>query len=46
MRPILKIDVQLLKNKFVDAYREGDMILYVSPYNKDENTMDIRDPDM
>lgn len=43
VRPILEIDVQLLENEFVNGYREGDRVLYVSPYDKDGNTMDIRD---
>jgi len=43
VRPILVINVQLLKNEFVNVYREGDKILYVSSYDKDRNTMDIRD---
>ena len=33
MRPILEIDVQLLENEFVNGYREGDRVLYVSPYD-------------
>jgi hypothetical protein len=41
----LEIDVQLLENKFVNGYREGDRLLYVSPYDKDGNTIDIRDKD-
>jgi hypothetical protein len=45
VRPILTIDVQLLENEFVNGYREGDRVLYVSSYDKDENTMDIRDED-
>ena len=43
VRPILEIDVQLLENEFVNGYREGDRVLYVSPYDKDGNTIDIRD---
>jgi hypothetical protein len=45
VRPILAIDVQLLVNEFVNGYREGDRVLYVFPYDKDGNTMDIRDED-
>lgn len=30
VRPILKLDVQLLDNKFVNAYHEGGIVLYVS----------------
>jgi hypothetical protein len=45
VRPILEIDVQLLENEFVNGYKEGDRVLYVSPYDKDGNTMDIRDED-
>ena len=29
VRPILKIDVQLLENEFINEYREGDCVLYV-----------------
>ena len=29
MRLILEIDVQLLENKFLNNYREGDSILYM-----------------
>ena len=42
---ILRIVVQLLANEFVNGYREGDRVLYVSSYDKDGNTMDIRDAD-
>jgi hypothetical protein len=45
VRPILAIDVQLLENEFVNGYRKGDRVLYVSSYDKDGNTMDIRDED-
>ena len=45
VRPILEINVHLLKNEFVNGYREGSKVLYVSPYDKDGNTMDIRDAD-
>jgi hypothetical protein len=45
VRPILAIDVQLLENEFVNGYKEGDRVLYVSSYDKDGNTMDIRDED-
>lgn len=43
VRPILKIDVQLLKNKFVNGYRKGGRVLYVSSYDKNGNIMDIWD---
>jgi hypothetical protein len=29
-----------------NGYREDDEVLYVSPYNKDGITMDIRDADI
>ena len=46
VRPILEIDVQLLENEFVNGYREGDRVLYVSLYDKYYgNTMDIWDAD-
>jgi hypothetical protein len=34
-----------LENEFVNGSREGDRVLYVSPYDKDGNTMDIWDED-
>jgi hypothetical protein len=45
VRSIFEIDVQLLENEFVNDSREGDRVLYVSPYDKDENTMDIWNED-
>ena len=29
VRPILKSDVQLLENEYLNGYREGDRVLYV-----------------
>ena len=33
VRPILEFDVQLLENEFLNRYREGDCVLYVSIVN-------------
>ena len=33
VRPILEFDVQLLENEFLNVYREGDRVLYVSIVN-------------
>ena len=30
VRPLLKLDVQLLDNNFVNGYHESDIVLYVS----------------
>ena len=46
VRPILAINVQLLENKFMNGYREGDRVPYISPYDIDGNTMAIRDKDI
>ena len=34
VRPIIETDVCKLANEFVKGYREGDRVLYVSPYSK------------
>ena len=33
VRPVLEFDVQLLENKYLNNYREGDRVLYVSIVN-------------
>lgn len=33
VRSILEVDVQLLKNEFVNGYREGNKVLYISLYD-------------
>ena len=45
VRPILEIIVLFLGNEFVNGYREGDRILYVSLYDKDGGTINIRHVD-
>ena len=45
VRSILEIDFEFLKNEFINVYMKGDKILYISPYNKDGKTIDIRDTD-
>lgn len=45
MRLILEIDLEFLKNEFINVYMKGDRILYISPYDKDGKTIDIRDTD-
>ena len=42
VRLVLEVDVQLLKNEFVNGYQEGDRVLYVSPYDKDGNLAYIK----
>ena len=41
VRPVIEGDVQRLENKFVNGYREGDRMLYVSPYNNFDRFLDI-----
>ena len=33
VRPFLKYDIQLFENEFLNGYREGDRVLYVSIVN-------------
>lgn len=33
VRFVLEVDVQFLENDFINGYREGDMVLYVSIYD-------------
>ena len=39
VRPILKFNVQLLENEFLNGYRKGDCTLYVSIVNDRENNL-------
>lgn len=39
--PMLEVDVQIMESKFVNGFREGDIVLYVFPFDKDERSMDI-----
>ena len=39
--PILKVDVQIMQKQYLQCFREGDIVLYVSPFAKDERSMDI-----
>ena len=39
VRPILEFDVQLLDNEFLNEYREGDRVLYVSIVNDREKSL-------
>ena len=41
--PIIEGDIQRLENEFVNGYREGDCMLYVSPYNNFDRTLDVSD---
>jgi len=36
-KPILVVNVQLLIIKFGNSYPKGDRVLYVSPFDRDEN---------
>lgn len=42
LRPILEVDVQLLENEFINGYREGDKVLYVSHFIKMETLWKLR----
>lgn len=46
VRSILKLDVQLLENEFVNGYMKGNRVLYVSPFDNDEKTMNITNEDI
>ena len=41
MLPINKIDMQWLKNKFVNGYRNGDCVVYIAMYNNKNQSLDI-----
>ena len=41
VRPILKVDVELLKNKFIYGYREDDRVLYISIMNDTERKKEV-----
>jgi len=35
------MDVQRLESEFINGYRDGDWILYISPYNNFKKTIDM-----
>jgi hypothetical protein len=41
VRAVGELDVQKLETEFVNGYREGDRVLFVSPFNNKEWTMDV-----
>jgi hypothetical protein len=41
VRLILELDVQLLQIDFVNSYKDGDRVLYVSPFDKVGRSMDL-----
>lgn len=48
VEPILENDVQfyfIFLYEFVNAYKEGNRVLYVSSFSQDGNTMDVGDAD-
>lgn len=45
VRPIIETDVCKLANEFVKGYREGDRVLYVSPYGKNGKQRLVNDDD-
>ena len=45
VRPIIETDVCKLANEFVKGYREGDRVLYVSPYSKNGKQRMVKDDD-
>lgn len=38
---MLEVDVQIMGNKIVNGFREGDIMLYVSSFDKDERSIDV-----
>jgi len=44
--PIGKMDVQRLESEFMNGYRDGDRILYISSYNNFEKTMDVTEEEI
>lgn len=45
VRPIVKYDVEMLANEFVKGYRDGDRVLYVSPFDVDSKDLAVREDD-
>ena len=41
VRHVLEVDVQLLESEFINGYREGDRILYVSVYDQKGNQSEL-----
>ncbi len=41
VRPLNEVEVQRLENEFINGYREGDRVLFVSPYNDLEQSQDV-----
>jgi hypothetical protein len=46
VRPVGKMDVQRLESEFITGYRDGDRVLYISPYNNFEKTMDLTEEEI
>jgi hypothetical protein len=45
VRPIVDSDVEMLANEFVKGYREGDRVLYVSPFDITDKNLAVRKDD-
>ena len=45
VRPIVDSDVEMLANEFVKGYREGDRVLYVSPFDITDKDLPVREDD-
>jgi hypothetical protein len=45
VRPIVDSDVEMLANEFVKGYREGDRVLYVSPFDITDKDLAVREDD-
>lgn len=43
VRPVGEMGVQHLEREFVNGYRDGDRVLYISMYNHEEQTADVTD---
>lgn len=46
VRPVGEIDVQRLESEFMNGYRDGDRVLYISPYNNLETTRDLTEEEI
>ncbi len=46
VRAVGELDVQKLESEFVNGYREGDRVLFISPYNNKEWTSDVTDDEV
>jgi len=46
VRPVGEMDVQRLESKFMNGYRDGDWVLYISPYNNFKKIMNVTEEEI